>query len=73
MSIRRDADPTTKRQNLRDQTRYELFVSEQLAERIVEEWAAEAARRGLRPGDAPYWSEASGWIALRFFPPRRLD
>ena len=64
-----DAKCTSLRNRIRD----DLRVSESLADLIVDEWEAEATRRGLGRFDAPYWSEGARWIARRFWRRDRLD
>jgi len=43
----------------------EWRMGEAEAEVLVAAWEAEAARRGLRPGDARFWPDAEAWLALR--------
>jgi hypothetical protein len=62
-----------KRAALSNRTRDELRVSQKLADLIVDEWEAEAARRGLAPLDVPYWSEGDRWIADRFITREVVD
>jgi hypothetical protein len=61
------------RTGLRKRIRDELRVSERFADLIVDEWEAEAIRRGIAPLDKPYWSEGAQWVAARFLNRDLLD
>jgi hypothetical protein len=51
-----------QRAGLRNRLRHQRRVSQDVAEAILDGWAAEAAARGLGPDDPGYWSE--GWARL---------
>ena len=49
------------RQALKDEL-WSMGVTDEQAERWIGRWEAEAARRGLPPGDPSYWAEGLAWI-----------
>ena len=59
MDVDRAPDP---RQALKDEL-WGMGVTDDLAEGWIERWEVEAARRGVGPDDADYWTQALDWIA----------
>jgi hypothetical protein len=51
-----------RRIGLRNRMRDEWRLPEARADELIDAWAAEAERRGLRRDDAAYWREGERWL-----------